>query len=141
MKNTRGIVELYTNYTSNTIKDLQVSKDQFKRILSKFSSKVISKVFDAEEVKLPIIGTLRVKKIKQKYKDGKLKIDWQATKKAGKKIYHLNEHRNGYYYKIIWRTCNIKGTRLYSFKPERYHFTRPLSKLLKTDLSKDFFLD
>lgn len=139
--NTRNIKDLYNNYTKTTIKGLQLSKEQFKRILGKFSTKVIDRVFDAEEVKIPIIGTLRVKKIKQKYKENKLKIDWAETKKQGKKIYHLNEHRGGYYYKIMWRTNNIKGTRLYSFTANRKYFTRPLGKLLKTDLSKDFFED
>ncbi len=84
-KGHRNIADLYTIYCKNTIPGLQVPKDQFKRVLKRFSVLVIDKVLDAEEVKIPIIGTLRVKKVKQSFLPTKMKIDYQATKKAGKK--------------------------------------------------------
>ncbi len=141
MSNTRHINTLYENYSTNTIKGLVIPKEQFKKIIGKFSILVADKLMDAEEVKLPIIGTLRIKKIKQKYKDNKLKIDFNATKLAGKTIFHTNDHRDGYFYRLVWRRNKIKGNRLYSFIPERYHIKRRLAKILKTDFTKDFFLN
>jgi nucleoid DNA-binding protein len=134
--------DLFNYYTKNTIKDLVLPKEQCKNILKKLSSKIINKVFDAEEVKLPIIGSIRVKKIKHYFEHNKLKINWAETKKANKVVYHTNDHRDGYFYRIIWRRNNrVKGINIYSFTPERYNVKRKLSKILKTDFTKDFFMD
>ena len=58
---------LYKYYKNSTINELQVDKDTYKKIVKSFSAKIIKSLFEAEEVKLPIVGTLRIKKIKQKY--------------------------------------------------------------------------
>lgn len=142
MGNIKYFRTIYNQYCKEIPKNLQIPKGQCKNILKKLSAKVIIRVFDAEEVKIPIIGTIRVKKIKQKYSKNKLKVDWATTKKEGKKVYHLNEHRSGYFYRIMWRrNNNIKGINLYSFIAERHHFKRPLGKILKIDFTKDFFED
>lgn len=139
MSNNRGIVNLYENYCKTTVKGLEVSKEQFKRILKRFSILVIDKVLDAEEVKIPIIGTLRVKKVKQNFAINKLKIDWAETKKIGKKVYHLNEDRDGYFYRYSWRRNAITNIKYYSFVPEKWHVRRRLPKFLKANPGKDFF--
>ncbi len=138
-KGHRNITVLYDIYCKNTVPGLQVPKEQFKNILKKFSVLLTDKVLDAEEVKLPIIGTLRVKKVKQSYLPTKMKIDYQATKLAGKKVYHLNDDRNGHFYRFSWKKSRITNIRYYSFVPERWHLKRRLCHLLKTEMSKDFF--
>jgi len=135
----RNISSLFESYQKNTITGLQVPKDQFRRVIGRFSNLVIDKVLDAEEVKIPIIGTLRVKKVKQNFSNNKLKIDWAETKKANKKVYHLNDDRNGYFYRYSWRKNKIKGISYYSFAPERWCVKRRLAKLLKENKNIDFF--
>jgi nucleoid DNA-binding protein len=135
----RSILSQYDYYCKNTVSGLQVDKKQFRRVLGRFSILVADKLMEAEEVKLPIIGTLRIKKKKMNFLTNKLKIDFKATKEAGKKIYHLNEDRNNYFYKFCWRKARIQNIGFYSFVPERYSMKRRLAKLLKTDNSKDFF--
>jgi len=57
--------------------------------------------------------------------DGKeyvnLAVDWQKTKKAGKYIYHLNHHTNGFRFKWKWfcYTARFKSHKLWVFKPSR----------------------
>lgn len=50
-----------------------------------------------------------------------LAIDWAKTKKAGKRIYHLNLHSNGFRFKWKWfsYTARFKFHKLWVFKPSR----------------------
>ena len=134
-----GLNEFYKNYSDNPniIQEFKISKEQFKRVIKSFSKKELDKILlDSEEVKLPILGTLRIKKIRknlerQLYKN-RLRIDWKETRKTGCKLYHLNEHRNGYFYRFHWDKNNILNKSLYSFYPERWNAKRRLCKILKT---------
>nr|DAG45344.1 MAG TPA: hypothetical protein [Caudoviricetes sp.]DAV24016.1 MAG TPA: hypothetical protein [Bacteriophage sp.] len=31
-----------------------------------------------------------------------MSVDYKSSKEEGKKIYHLNEHSNGYKYRLYW---------------------------------------
>ena len=85
-----GLNEFYKNYSDNPniIQEFKISKEQFKRVIKSFSKKELDKILlDSEEVKLPILGTLRIKKIRQNlerqlYKN-RLRIDWKETRKTG----------------------------------------------------------
>lgn len=48
-------------------------------------------------------------------------IDWAKTRKAGKTIYHLNLHTNGFSFKWKWFpfTARFKYHKLWVFKPSR----------------------
>src|SRR5690606_28154683 len=81
-----------------------------------------------------------LKRYKQ-YKDRKtgelikvvnLRIDWKKTKELGKKIYHTNEHTDGYNFRWIWfsNESKIHLADLYIFKPGRYA-SRAISKYVK----------
>lgn len=135
----RHNTELFEIYCKNTVQGLQVPKIQHNRIIGRFSKLVVDKILETEEVKLPIIGTLRVKKVKQKFVQNKMKVDWKATKESGKVCYHMNEDREGYFYRFSWRKNKIKGVSYYSFVPERYNLRRRLAKFLKENPSADFF--
>ena len=62
---------------------------------------------NGKEVKLPCrMGTIQI--VKHKPNTGKsLRIDYAESKKAGKIIYHLNEHSNFYKYRVYWNKQNM----------------------------------
>lgn len=69
--------------------------------------------------------------------DGKeyinLAIDWKESKKAGRYIYHLNFHTDGYSYKWIWfrKTALFYHSNIWSFKPSRVTSRSLAAQLLK----------
>lgn len=84
-------------------------------------------------------GNLSIKKYQQSFKNPKkLRVDWAASKKAKKRIYHLNEHRNGYKYHFSWeRSRNVSNITAYSYVAPRTAW-RKLAHILKTDMSIDY---
>lgn len=50
-----------------------------------------------------------------------LPVDWAKSRKAGKRIYHMNFHTNGFTFKWKWfpRTGRFKHHKLWVFKPSR----------------------
>lgn len=50
-----------------------------------------------------------------------LNVDWAKTRKAGKRIFHLNHHTNGFSFKWKWffYTARFKHHKLWVFKPSR----------------------
>jgi hypothetical protein len=49
------------------------------------------------------LGYLQIGKYKPKELSSKsLSIDYKASKEYDKKIYHLNEHSNGYKFRLYW---------------------------------------
>lgn len=51
-----------------------------------------------------------------------LRIDWNKTRKEGKRIYHTNEHSDGYNFRWAWfpEDARIHLSHIYVFKPGRY---------------------
>ncbi len=140
---------IYNSYKKNFPKKIQVNKQDFIKINAEFAKLLKNKILlDSEEVGLPCGGSLRIKKVLQRFsKDttgkinkNRLKIDWAATKKAGKQIFHTNEHRAGYYYMVSWIRPAKPYVRFYNFLPTRYTFKRKLSILLKTKPELDYYL-
>jgi len=49
------------------------------------------------------LGFVQIGKYMPKnYNDTSLSVDYKTSKELGKKIYHLNEHSNGYKYRLYW---------------------------------------
>lgn len=49
------------------------------------------------------LGYVQIGKYQPKhYDDRSLSVDYKASKIYGKRIYHLNEHSNGYKYRLHW---------------------------------------
>ena len=92
------------------------------------------------KVRLPFgFGDLSINKKKlNKFKEfeGKkyinLRIDWQKTKKEGKRIYHTNEHSDGFNHKWVWfpQSALMHLNKLYVFSPCRYA-SRAIAKYIK----------
>jgi hypothetical protein len=97
------------------------------------------------KVTLPFgFGPLAVnKKMLKRFKEfeGKkyinLRIDWAKTKKAGKRVYHTNEHTDGFNYKWVWfpNEARFYLSDAYVFNPGRYS-SRAISKYLKKPQSE-----
>lgn len=135
-----GIRDLYHYYEETTIKDLRAPYEVFRDVIHDLNAAIVAELLKAKEIKLPCsVGYMRVKKTKMSYKDtNKLRIDWAATKKAGKKMYHLNEHRGGHRYRFYWLKNVLDNRGFYSFIPTRQN-KRALAHILKTDFSTDYF--
>jgi len=92
------------------------------------------------KVMLPYgFGTLAVNKKKlKKFKEYKgkkyvnLRVNWAKTRELGKKVYHTNEHSDGYNFRWIWFGVDSKLhlSDLYVFKPGRYA-SRAINKYIR----------
>lgn len=61
-----------------------------------------------------------------------LRIDWFKTKKLGKRVYHTNEHSDGFNCKWMWfsNLSRLHMSGLYVFKPCRYA-SRAIARYVK----------
>ena len=138
-----GSNDVYTHYKNTVIPELQVDKQKFRKICDEFNKLIIDEILiNSEEMRLPYrLGTIRIKKSKMKYDDkNKLKIDWAASRKLGKRIYHLNDHTGGYKYRFYWTKGIVKNITAYSFIPTRTN-TRTLAGILKDkNRELDYFM-
>ena len=138
-----GSDDAYKYYKENTIEELQVPKQEYRKICDEFNKLFIDEILiSSEEMRLPYrLGTIRVKKSKMKYDDkNKLKVDWAASKKIGKRIYHLNDHTGGYKYRFYWTKGIVKNITAYAFIPTRTN-TRRLAQILKDkERQLDYFM-
>jgi hypothetical protein len=85
--------------------------------------------------KLPFrMGSVKIIKRKINYSN-KLAIDWENTNKYGKKIYHLNDHTEGYKYLFKWDKTSIllNNKSLYRLVFTRAN-KRTLAKLIKSGM-------
>lgn len=116
-----------------------VSYNTYVQICSKYWKKAAESIIEGDSVRLGYrLGEIKVVKLKLNISQKKLPIDWVNTVKYGKVIYHLNEHTNGYTYKIYWnkKNCNVKYLYCYGFKMTR--IKRDICKLVK-DKQIDYF--
>jgi len=123
--------------------DVTLSFEDYKKILYTYNSNLITHLLETGDVmKFPYgLGELVVNKYKpkkyKKYKDGNEKInmavDWVETKKAGKYIYLLNAHTDGFRFYWLWShlKARIKAAQIWRFNLARIH-----SRMLKTYLKK-----
>ena len=88
-------------------KTLPVELDYFTytRILEEMCNVILQHIFNCSEgFKMPCgLGYIQVGKYQpENYNSKSLSIDYKLTRKYGKVIYHLNEHSNGYKYRLHW---------------------------------------
>jgi hypothetical protein len=135
-RKTITLVDSYNDYIKENPR-INIYKKDYKNICIRFNELLCDKIIrNAEEVNLPgRLGTFRIKKVK----GSGSKIDWAATKKYNKKIYHLNLHTDEYYFRWHWSKQKALFTNksVYSFTPLRKH-KRKLASLLK-DNNVEFF--
>lgn len=135
-----GINDIYKYYLSTTNKDFRLPSEKVKAILRDLNTTIVAKLLTGP-VDLRLLcrcGDLRIKKTKMTFSDlNSLRIDWKATKKANKKVYHLNEHRGGFRYRFCWNKPKLVNISAYSFRPTRTN-KRALSQILQFNKDIDF---
>lgn len=145
------IKDIYKRYINtiekNTIYDIKQVK--FTSILKRFNTEILDLiVLKGYEVKLPMLGVVRVsgRKVKLKLDENgnldtsRLPVDYKATKelwsrdleaaKNKKLIFITNNHTDGYKYFFHWTKGRVKSISAVSFKLYRHH-SRLISKVLK----------
>ncbi len=111
--------------------DVDIDRKTYRSVCYAFNKMLIEDALEGKMVKIPHrLGTIWVKKYK--IDPDNPPIDLNETKKAGKIIYHLNFHSDGYTARWAWSKRNNLVTNLiyYSFKATRAN-GRALAKILK----------
>jgi nucleoid DNA-binding protein len=125
--------------------DVKISFAEWAKIIYTYNYLFRDHVLESgDRVKMPNglgLFAINKKKIKTyknfKDKNGKpyvnLRIDWAMTKKAGKRVYHMNKHTDGHSYKWLWLSKEARF-----FLSDIWNFTaaRKSSRLLGTYLKK-----
>lgn len=114
---------------------IEVSYLLYKRILDTMCSVILEHVLERSEgFKMPFgLGFMQIGKYKPKSLTSKsLSVDYKASKEFDKKIYHLNEHSDGYKYRVYW-------SRIPQTFPDRYRYQLILVRKNKRRLAQLIF--
>lgn len=148
-KNNYGVKDLYKDYVE-TVKRRRneqepLLKAVYGNIIKDINQTIMDKVIlESKEIVFPwYMGSLRIKKKKtiSSYHNNRRYIpkDWKKSKEAGSWVLEFNEHRDGNKYLFSWTKSGIEEMRFYRFFPSRSN-KRKLAKILKTDMSIDYFI-
>ena len=114
---------------------IEVDYGLYKRILDTMCSVILEHILNGSEgFKMPYgLGLVQIGKYKPKTLTAKsLSVDYKASNEYGKRIYHLNEHSDGYKYRLYWS----KIPRTF---PDRYKYTLGLIRQNKRKLAQLIF--
>lgn len=123
----------YKEYIKTNGKNIDYST--YKNILYEFSNVILNNLlYKSECITMPYgFGYLCIVKYKPKTLDkNRLSIDYKSSKEFGKIIYHLNEHSDGYKYRLFW-------SKIPKTFPERYKYQLQLVRKNKRLLAKLIF--
>ena len=106
--------DIYNNYDKRD----QIPYSTFRGIVDKLNDSILSVLQNGQNYKLPCsLGTIQIVKYKPKgYNEHSLSIDFNESKKLDKRIYHLNEHSNGYKYRLYWSKQPFSFTNRYKYQ-------------------------
>lgn len=137
------------NKKSYTIKDFYddyieeypsgIDYKQYRMILTDYYNILKDEVlYNSEEIKLPFkLGLVKIVKYKPKtYSSKSLSVDYKLSKELGTRVYHLNDHSDGYKYRLYWHkdiACNFSIYK-YSLNFVRA-CKRELARLIKNKLT------
>lgn len=114
---------------------IELSYVAYKRILDSMCNIILKHVLDGSDgFKMPFgLGYIQVGKYKPKsYTDKSLSVDYKISKELGKRIYHLNEHSDGYKFRLHW-------SKIPQTFPDRYKYQLSLVRANKRRLAKLIF--
>lgn len=114
---------------------IEVPYVRYKAILDVMCSVILESLFEASEgFKMPYgLGYIQVCKYKPKQlNDKSLSVDYKASKDYNKRIYHLNEHSDGYKFRLYW-------SKLPQTFPDRYKYQLCLVRANKRKLAQLIF--
>lgn len=135
-KNKRSytIYDMYKPFVNENI-DVEVSYSDFKAVLDSCNKFILETLQNSSEgFKMPYgLGYLIiVKYLPKEYSDKSLSCDYKTSKQLNKKIYYLNEHSNGYKYRLYW-------SKLPKTFSDRYKYQLMFTRQNKRDLAKLIF--
>lgn len=114
---------------------IDVPYSTYKKVLDAMCD-TISKylLIDSDGFKLPYgLGFIQIGKYRPKNFDANsLSVDYKTSKLLNKRVYHLNEHSDGYKYRLYWSKIP------YTFK-ERYQYSLNLVRANKRKLAQLIF--
>lgn len=127
--------DFYKYYIDATTDVYHISKKTYKQILLEFLKIIQTRVIEESRiVRLPYrVGSICIVKKKPKsWKTSPKSFDYQACKIYGTRVYHLNEHSDGYKYRFYWnkQDCNFKNKGMYQMKWSRDN-KRRLAQIIK----------
>ena len=114
---------------------IEVNYSLYKRILDEMCAVILEYVLERSEgFKMPYgLGFIQIGKYKPKtLTPDSLSVDYKASKEYDKRIYHLNEHSDGYKYRLYWS----KIPRTF---PDRYKYQLSLVRANKRKLAQLIF--
>lgn len=114
---------------------VEVDYGLYKLVLDTMCRVILEHVLNASEgFKMPYgLGLIQVCKYRPKNLDSQsLSVDYKASKEYNKRIYHLNEHSDGYKYRLYWS----KIPRTF---PDRYKYTLSFVRQNKRKLAQLIF--
>lgn len=114
---------------------IEVPYAQYKRILEEMCKIILETIFESSDgFKMPFgLGFIQVGKYKPKaFTYNSLSVDYKASKEYDKRIYHLNEHSNGYKYRLHW-------SKIPQTFPDRYRYQLSLVRANKRLLAQYIF--
>lgn len=132
-KKSATIIDMYKQYKKDYGND--VDYRQFKDILDRFNEQVLNCLLQSSGgFKMPFgLGYVQIVKYKPKSMTPKsLSVDYKASAEYGKTIYHLNEHSDGYKYRLYWS----KTPQTF---PDRYRYQLQLVRKNKRQLAQLIF--
>ena len=114
---------------------VELNYSLYTRILEEMCKVILEHVLNASEgFKMPYgLGFIQIGKYRPKTLTSQsLSVDYKASKEYDKRIYHLNEHSNGYKYRLYWS----KIPRTF---PDRYKYQLCLVRQNKRKLAQLIF--
>jgi hypothetical protein len=116
--------------------DSKVNVALYSKIIQSFNQAVIDKILEDQfEFEMPYrLGTLRIRKQKHSLDPAYLHVDWKASKEAGVRVYHLNDHTDNYMYRWLLnkRVVRYRNKQIYSLTIVRAA-KRRLAAILKDE--------
>jgi hypothetical protein len=114
---------------------IEVDYSLYKRVLDEMCKVISEHVFERSEgFKMPYgLGFIQIGKYRPKhFSSQSLSVDYKASREYDKRIYHLNEHSDGYKYRMYWS----KIPRTF---PDRYRYQLILVRTMKRWLAQLIF--
>ena len=129
------------NKQSYTFRDMykdmpvEVPYSLYKRVLDEMCKIILQIIFErADGFKMPYgLGFIQIGKYKPKsFTPQSLSVDYKTSKDIGKRTYHLNEHSDGYKFRLYW-------SKLPQTFPDRYKYQLNLVRQNKRKLAQLIF--
>lgn len=114
---------------------IEVDYSLYRRILDEMCIVILEHVLNGSEgFKMPYgLGFIQVGKYQPvSLTERSLSVDYKASKEYNKRIYHLNEHSNGYKYRLYW-------SKLPRTFPDRYKYQLSFVRQNKRKLAQLIF--